>query len=157
MKSLLPIVTILMLSNSTFAESYTCVGEKASGFEYSKLFKSWSPEEFKAGHVYYVRRPVKEDGLYPSKPKFVVEGPIHVLEKKTNTMLVGHCEKDFSEYGFLNCKYVTSTFKMNKETMRFMYQVHHGYMESKKTLESFERADIDGMIYLEIGNCEKTL
>jgi hypothetical protein len=131
-----------------YAESYFCVADKASGFQFSK--SNWEAVNFKAKNKYLIQA----SGI----DRF----PVQII-KVGDKYPVIMCKDEINSGGFLHCDSggpldmlgiaLGEHFTFNQKSLRFMRVVPRGYINvvpGNKILDSES-----GTPHIEIGKCSQ--
>ena len=116
MKMYATILLLAVLPTLANAESYLCVAEYVTGFQFITAEKEWQQRNFRATDKYLVK-PNKDESV---KGKWIVsrigeQGPF------------AFCEYGFTSSGALRCDGNFGEFKMNKKSLRFLRPYIVGY------------------------------
>lgn len=139
---------ILLMPIFGLAESYLCVADKSSGFQFSET--SWEAVSFIADNKYLIQA------------SEIDRFPFHVIKVGDKTPVI-MCKEGFNSGGFLHCASggpwdmlgiaLGEHFSFNVKSLRFMRVVPRGYINvvpGNKILDSQS-----GTPYIEIGKCLK--
>ena len=98
---------------------------------------------------YVIKLPVKGDGA-PSGAYTAVMA-VYEVGKTDPYEVVGFCDKDFNDQGYLFCQGAGENFNFNRQTLRFLHSFPFGYIEPPKN--SFWGPEGAATPFLEIGTC----
>lgn len=120
---------LLLIPNLSFAgESYLCVADKSTGFDFNKTSKEWYSTNFNTTNQKYII----SKSIIPS-----YTWDIKVLGGGTEA----YCKNDFNENGILICG-VAYEFRINIKKLRYLKSYLSGYYLNGSDTP-----------YIEIGKC----
>lgn len=137
--STLVISTAISYASESFS-AYVCIAEMATGFAYEN--GKWHPKEFDVGESRFLIRRSKSDDIHSDHPW--VWGRMH------DNDMVGWCEKEPNDVGFLFCKGIDGNLKFNVQSLLFERYDHAGYVTASGNPINWDR----GGPSIEIGKCE---
>jgi hypothetical protein len=141
-------VLVLVLSKSTFADSFVCVPERANGFVYDQETKTWQVSSFSVENKSYLVSPADENNIFIKALKYDYE-----IKDVSSPKPIIHCkavkETDSNlETGLILCRgSLGASFNIDKASGRYVRSQPSGYVAKKASTETG-----DGP-YMEIGNC----
>jgi len=147
MKSLLGNLGVILIIGITIfgygevlgQEKYLCVAERATGFAYNEISKSWENMNFKTDAKYIIS-------------KSNAKGYSFKVTKVGEDNPEFECEKGFNEYGYLLCGEGIGEFKFNKKNGRFIKVYLFGYFNVLPEVNKFTDKSSDTP-FMEIGKC----
>jgi len=142
MTRLLALAIFALLPFGAWGEGYLCVEEMVTGFRYAD--GTWHSADFQPGDKFIVRPPTQIDlGYFDDVIKMPNTKDLKWVVSKTEAAVASFaCTGDFSELGNLLCKPASvgpsdrydlsalsspSDFRMNKNTLRFLFAYLTGY------------------------------
>ncbi len=141
-------VLALILSQSTYADSFVCAAERASGFVYDQENKIWKVASFSVENRKYLVSPTDENDIFIKALKHDYQ-----IKDVSSTKPIIHCkavkETDSNkETGLILCRgSFGESFNIDKGSGRYIRSQPSGYVTKKTSSETG-----DGP-YMEIGNC----
>ncbi len=142
MKALFTVIFLTMLFPAmvSASDSYLCIADMATGFDYNKISDNWEQTTFKVDSLKYI--------VSRSEMSELMEETWNVKKVGDPVALI-YCKKDFSQEGFLSCEGL-SDFHMNRKNLRFLTSSMLGYYTDN--LSGFEDVR-KGSLYVGIGKC----
>lgn len=141
-------VLVLILSESTFADSLVCVAEQANGFVYDQENNTWKVSSFSVENRSYLVSPADENNIFIKALKYDYE-----IKDISSQKSIIHCKavKEIDsnlETGLILCLgSFGASFNIDKGSGRYVRSEPSGYV-TKKT----KSGTGDGP-YMEIGKC----
>jgi len=141
-------ILVLVLSESTYADSFVCVAELASGFVYDQENETWKVSSISVENRKYLVLPTDENDIFIKALKFDYE-----IKNVNSPKPIIHCkaikETDSNqETGLILCRgSFGASFNIDKGSGRYIRSQPSGYVTKKAGSETG-----DGP-YMEIGNC----
>jgi hypothetical protein len=144
MPRLLALAVFALLPLTSWGEGYICAADMATGFSYKS--GAWNSVNFEADRKFIVR-PTTQAGqdATPTLPP--------IPNAKWDVVVVGDKHPsdvcpEFDTAGNLVCRGPLSEFRMNKDSLRFLYSYLSGYWD--RTPLGSEAGDTP---YIAIGKC----
>ena len=128
-------------------ESYLCVADMVTGFQFNEALREWHTSHFKRNSKYLISKSKVKGYAWEVKPtgsKFAIAG----------------CRDDFDKYDYLYCEDISETFccsstqvvfRMNKNRLRYDLAYLLGYWTDNDLFEAYKERDDNP--YIEIGKC----
>jgi hypothetical protein len=113
-KILLFNVGALCISNVYAETTYICVADKSAGFLYDQRQKTWNTATFNVSDSKYTLS--QNSGSWKWKK----------IGEQSNSPI--ECEKQFTEYGYLNCNSGFTDIQFNKKNLRYIKIYRVGYV-----------------------------
>lgn len=132
----------LLISATTHAESYVCVANTVSGFQFDRETAEWLPVSYGTDTEYLIT----EAG--PQDVGSVSFTPVWVVKDQSDPNDSISCKNDFDESGNLSCNQGWR-FHFNKYTLRYLKLNEQGYVT-----EPAGKLEGDNEPHMEIGTCE---
>ena len=124
------LLVLILFSGSVFADdSYLCVAEKVTGFEFDKQTGSWEVVTIPADQYKYIVRPLS---VGSDSHKNGYRNVVEVFGGDGSEVAL--CRRNSDVYGGLNCGEPLESYKFNirEETMRFVMTFNGSYMTSTR-------------------------
>lgn len=137
-------ITGSVFSQTTALESYLCVADKATGFDFNKTRNEWVQANFRPTNKYVLAR--------SKQPNFAWE-----VKDFGQTVSSAECRNSFNEVGNLFCSGLGgSDFRFNRNSLRYMKVYLIGYWNDgnpadRASVQLF--AEGDNTPSIEIGKC----
>ena len=148
MTRLLTFAAFALLPALAWGEGYICAADMATGFAYRN--GDWRQTEFKPVEKFVVRRSTQVERPGMSELWGIPDAKWTVVELGKETPAAG-CSDDFKANGDLSCHgALRIEFRMNKNSLRFLYSYLGGYWDSTPGNESSESKDTPAIA---IGKC----
>ena len=141
-------VLVFVVSESTYADSFVCVAERANGFVYDQENKTWEVASFPVENKKYLVLPTDENDIFLRALRFDYE-----IKDASSPKPIIHCksvkETDSNrETGLVLCRGSSgASFDFDKASGRYIRSQPSGYVTQKASSET------GGGPYMEIGNC----
>jgi hypothetical protein len=141
-------VLVLVLSESTYADSFVCVAERANGFVYDQENKTWKASSLSVENRKYLVSPTDENDIFIKALKFDYE-----IKDVSSSKPIIHCravkETDSNQAtGLILCRgSLGASFNIDKGSGRYIRSQPSGYLTQKTSSETGVGP------YMEIGNC----
>ena len=141
MKSAIKVTVLIVLTLSFMsttviaAEQYTCVAEETVGFMYNKATKEWAGAIHKTGNKYIISKPYGSHFAYQ-------------VIQVGRSVPISNCLSGFNDKGNLSCSGLSSKFRINNKSRRFLLFYISGYYSSDESND--DKSDTP---YMEIGKC----
>jgi hypothetical protein len=139
---------IMIMSINCYADSYLCVADKASGFQFTK--PNWEASNFRTENKYLIQA------------SGVDRFPLQVI-KVGGRVPVIMCKEEFNSAGFLHCDsggpldmlgiVLGEHFTFNHKNLRYMRVVPRGYINVVPGNEISDSKS--GTPHIEIGKCSR--
>ena len=125
----------LLATQVSASESYVCVADIGTGFDYDKTINKWKIVGINVDKdKFIVSKPTKDSTNLIKKLKksgFIAPFPegkfLWSVKHVDDPLAMIYCKKDFNKYGLLACEGLFSEFKMNKNNLRFIMTSSVGY------------------------------
>ena len=153
------IMALVMLSCANLvsaADSYLCVANKATGFQFNPESGEWGHVEFIPRARYVVKQATDSEAVYSTKEGYAWT----VTDSSGGDPNMG-CKMDFESAGGLYCEgFVGDIFRMNNKSMRYVFTYVGSYIESSLDFSNRENikngSDRGGDTpTVEIGKCSR--
>ena len=141
-------ILVLVLSESTYADSFVCVAERANGFVYDQVNKTWKASSLSIENRKYLVSPTDEKDIFFKALNFDYE-----IKDVSSLKPIIHCkaikETDSNqETGLILCRgSFGASFNIDTSSGRYIRSHPSGYVTQRTSSETG-----DGP-YMEIGNC----
>ena len=132
----------LLTTIASADDSYLCVADMATGFQYNKALDKWEISNFLADEDKYLVSRSTDNNI------------VWEVKRLGESSRFALCKEDFIQHGLLYCEF-NIIFNMNKFNLRFIYIRPHGYYNSrsKNDQDLLLYEDGSSMPYIEIGKC----
>lgn len=142
------VALILVISESTYADTLSCVAERASGFVYDEQSESWQATVFSIENRKYLVQPANEDDIVASALKYDYEVKDAGSAKSVILCKSIKLPDTNQETGLIMCKGpFGGTFNIDKVTGRYIRSQTTGYVTRQASTSPGNGP------YLEIGSC----
>lgn len=141
-------VFIVFFAESTYADSFVCVAERANGFVYDQENENWEVASLSVENRKYLVSPTDENDIFIKALKHDYQ-----VRDVSSTKPIIHCkavkESDSNrETGLILCRGSHgASFDIDKESGRYIRSQPSGYVTKKASSEP------GGGPYMEIGVC----
>lgn len=139
--TLLPMTVLTPIQAS--AESYLCIAEYVSGFQYHSSTSTWLPVGYESDSEFTISSSSEADF---SSVEFT---PAWVVQRQGDTGPNMYCEDDFDASGNLNCTWGWR-LHFNKNTLRYLMTYEYGYVVNQG-----DEDEGDSEPHMEIGACSR--
>lgn len=129
MRGLILTVLVLLSGWASAGDSYLCVADKVTGFEFDERARAWEVATFSGGDYKFIVRP-----LQAGSERHKIGYRNVVLELGGDNTEIALCREGSDVYGWLNCGELRDPYKFNirKETLRFIMTFNGSYMTSTR-------------------------
>lgn len=143
----LSLAALLAYASMANADEYLCVAEKASGFSFNKLTKSWQSANFSTEAKYLVSE--------SNNPKYAYQ-----VTGVWDRYPIASCKVGFNKYGYIFCADVgfgsgieIYDFRFNRINGRFLLTSPAGYYNVVPEIDKGAVDENRGTPYMAIGKC----
>ena len=142
------VLLILAFSQSSYADSYLCEAERASGFVFDQENNTWEASEFPIEHRKYLVSRTDGKNIFVKALKYDYE-----IKKVDSQQPIIHCKAlkfadSNQETGLVSCRGPSgASFSFDKTSGRYIRSQPTGYVTMKTN------SDQGNGPYIEIGNC----
>lgn len=142
------VVLALILSESSYSDTFLCEAERANGFLYDQETNSWEVSSFSVENRKYLVSRTKTNDIFSKALKFDYEiknvsSPKPIIQCKAVKLVDSN-----EETGLILCRgSLGASFNFDKRNGRYVRSQPAGYVTKKASSE------IGNGPYIEIGNC----
>lgn len=136
MTRFLALITAVLLPAASAAESWLCIPDSSTGFDYNTGTKQWERVNFTSPEKFIVRRSKSERYTWE-----VVESG--------DAFATYYCKDDFDQFGFLRCS-TLAEFVFSKVSLKFVIYATYGFFSEGVSTPKGKKPD---SVYVEIGKC----
>jgi hypothetical protein len=120
------LAAITTVSAAHAQDQYLCISDLASGFAFKS--NKWDTATFNVEDERFVLRRVRDSDDLPQTA--------WMITKIGNDYPEAICDNDFTDAGWLFCEGLASTWRVNRESLRFMYWYWLGYTRGEEDTKS---------------------
>ena len=137
------VVLVLVLFESTYADSLVCVAESANGFVYDQENKTWKVSSFSVENRKYLVSPTDENDIFIKALNFDYE-----IKDVSSPKPIIHCkaikENDSNqETGLILCRgSFGASFNIDKRSRRYIRSQPSGYLTGKNGSETGQASSL---------------
>jgi len=141
-------ILVMVFSQSSYADSYLCEAERASGFVYDQENKVWQSSRFSIENRKYLVSRTDANDIFIQALKYDYE-----IKEVNSQQPIIHCKArkltdSNEETGLVTCRGpLGESFNFDKRSGRYIRSQPTGYVTVKTS------SDTESGPYMEIGNC----